>query len=180
MGVKNSVYIATSIDGYIADKEGKIDWLHSVPNPENSDMGFGAFTATIDALVMGRNTFETVCGFDIPWPYEKPVFVLSNRLKTIPDDLKEKVFLVNGTLTEVLSKIHALGYKRLYIDGGTTIQSFLREDLVDELILSTIPVVLGGGVPLFGELAVAQSFELKKSDVLIGQVVQSHFVRKKE
>ena len=77
-GMTNIVYIATSLDGYIADKDGGLDWLNSIPNPENVDLGFANFMERIDALVMGRATFETVCGFDVEWPYPKPVFVLSN------------------------------------------------------------------------------------------------------
>ncbi|SHJ20520.1 dihydrofolate reductase family protein [Aquimarina spongiae] len=76
----NKVFIATSLDGYIADKDGGIDWLHAIPNPDNIDMRYNEFTSQIDALVMGRTTFETVCGFDIDWPYSKKVFVLSNSL----------------------------------------------------------------------------------------------------
>lgn len=75
MNKKNSVFIATSLDGFIADKNGGIDWLHSLPNPDNDDMGYGAFMTQIDALIMSRKTFETVCGFDMDWPYTKPVFV---------------------------------------------------------------------------------------------------------
>ena len=74
----NIVYIATSLDGYIADKSGKLDWLHSIPNPDNLDFGFADFMNRIDAIVMGRNTFETVCGFEGMWPYSKRVFVLKN------------------------------------------------------------------------------------------------------
>lgn len=177
---RNSVYIATSIDGYIADANGSIDWLHSVPNPDNSDMGYGAFTSEIDAIVMGRNTFDTVHGFDMDWPYEKPVFVLSNTMTLIPESLKGKVFLVKGGLKAVLSEIHALGFERLYVDGGATIQNFLKEDLIDDLYLTTIPILLGGGIPLFAKLTAVQAFELKNSKVLIKQLVQSHFVRNRK
>ncbi|MCT4663947.1 MAG: dihydrofolate reductase family protein [Flavobacteriales bacterium] len=100
----NSVFIATSLDGYIADKNGKIDWLNSVPNPNHDDMGYVEFTNRIDALIMGRTTFETVIGFDVPWPYNKPVFVLSNKLKEIPKSHKDKAFLIHGTLSEVLEQ----------------------------------------------------------------------------
>ena len=124
----NRVFIATSIDGYIADKNGEIDWLQTIPNPENIDMGYSRFTEQIDALVMGRRTFETVCGFDIDWPYQKPVFVLSNTLEEIPEKLKDKAQLVKGTLIDVLDEVNQSGYYRLYIDGGATIQSFLKED----------------------------------------------------
>ena len=88
---KNYVFIACSLDGYIADKDGGIDFLHSVPNPDNLDMGYNAFNERIDAIVMGRNTFEVVLGFDIPWPYSKPVYVVSSSLKTLTDDLNGKV-----------------------------------------------------------------------------------------
>ena len=106
----NRLFIATSIDGYIADKNGEIDWLQTIPNPENIDMGYSRFTEQIDALVMGRRTFETVCGFDIDWPYQKPVFVLSNTLEEIPEKLKDKAQLVKGTLIDVLDEVNRSGY----------------------------------------------------------------------
>ena len=94
--LKNKVFIATSIDGFIADKKGGIDWLTSIPNPENNDMGYGEFISGINAIVMGRNTFQTVCGFDIDWPYTKPVFVLSNTMESIPKDYRGKAELMKG------------------------------------------------------------------------------------
>ena len=96
MNKKNSVFIATSLDGYIADKNGGIYWLHSTPNPDNDDLGYGTFMTQIDALVIGRTTFETVCGFDMDWPYTKPVFVLSNSMTSIPKEYKEKAVLVKS------------------------------------------------------------------------------------
>lgn len=176
----NCVFIATSLDGYIADKNGGIDWLHAIPNPDQIDMGYGAFMAQIDALVMGRTTFETVCSFPIDWPYEKPVFVLSRTLTEIPAEYKDKVFLVKGTLTEILAHIHKEGFHNLYIDGGATIQSFLQEDLIDEMIITTIPVLLGGGAPLFGNLPQALDFECTASTIYLGKVVQNCFRRLRE
>ncbi len=102
MEKKNSVYIATSLDGFIADKNGGIEWLDSIPIPENEDMGYYKFTEDIDALVMGRTTFETVLGFDVDWPYKKPVFVLSNSLNEIPESHKDKAYLVKGTMSQIL------------------------------------------------------------------------------
>jgi len=179
MNKKNSVFIATSIDGYIADKNGGIDWLHSIPNPENDDMGYVEFFNDIDALVMGRTTFETVCGFDVDWPYAKPVFVLSNKLNEIPESHKGKAFLVKGTLMEILDQIYEKGHNKLYIDGGTTIQNFLKEDLIDEMVLTTIPVLLGGGSPLFSELPKELKFELIKVKTYLNQVTQKHYKRKR-
>ncbi|WP_394751028.1 dihydrofolate reductase family protein [Spongiimicrobium salis] len=179
MDKKNSVFIATSLDGYIADKNGGIDWLYSIPNPDNDDMGYLKFNDTIDALVMGRTTFETVCGFDVAWPYDKPVFVLSNTLKEIPESQQGKAFLIQGTLTEIVQQIHKKGFKRLYIDGGATIRSFLEADLIDEMILTTIPVVLGGGFPLFKELPNPLQFELIETQIFLNQITQHHYKRKK-
>jgi dihydrofolate reductase len=179
MNKNNSVFIATSLDGYIADKNGGIDWLHSIPNPDNDDMGYVAFTNEIDALVMGRTTFETVLGFDVDWPYNKPVFVLSNKLKEIPESHKEKAFLVIGKLTEILDQIHEKGFYRLYVDGGATIRSFLKEDLIDEMVLTTIPILLGGGSSLFLELPNELKFELIGTKTYLNQITQNHYKRKK-
>ncbi len=179
MNKKNSVFIATSIDGYIADKNGGIDWLHSIPNPKNDDMGYVEFTNDIDALVMGRTTFETVCGFDIDWPYDKPVFVLSNKLKEIPESHRGKAFLVKGTLTEILDQIYEKGLNKLYIDGGTTIRNFLKKDLIDEIVITKIPVLLGGGSSLFAELPNELKFELIGTKTYLNQITQNHYKRKK-
>jgi len=176
---KNSVFIATSIDGYISDKNNGIEWLHSIPNPNNDDMGYIEFTNNIDALIMGRTTFEIVCGFDVDWPYDKPVFVLSRTLSEIPESYKGKAFLLRGTLTEILDQIHTKGYNRLYIDGGTTIRNFLKEDLIDEMFLTTIPVLLGGGTSLFSELPNELKFELIETTTYLNQITQNHYKRNK-
>lgn len=176
----NIVFIAKSLDGYIAGPKGELDWLEAVPNPEHQDMGFSDFMARVDALVMGRNTFETVCSFDCDWPYTKPVFVLSSTLNEIPKDYSDKAVLVCGDLSEVISQIHGKGFKHLYIDGGATIQSFLKADLIDELIISTIPVLLGGGTPLFGELPQMMEFEHVRSEVFLNAITQDTYRRKRK
>lgn len=179
MKKSNKVFIATSIDGFIADKKGNIDWLHEIPNPDNIDMGYHEFTSTVDAIVMGRTTYETVLGFGIDWPYQKPVFVLSNTLSDVPENLKEKVFLVKGTLKEILEQIHKKGCYALYIDGGKVIQSFLKEDLIDEMIITKIPVLLGEGISLFSSLPNRLHFECVKTTIYLNKVVQNHFKRVK-
>ena len=179
MSKKNSVFIATSLDGYIADKNGGLDWLYSIPNPKNEDMGYVKFIRNIDALVMGRKTFETVCGFDIDWPYSKPVFVISNTLSEIPKSHKDKAFLVKGTLTEILYQINNKGFNNLYIDGGTTIQNFLKEALIDEMTLTTIPILLGGGSSLFSEMPNEMKFELIETKTYLDQVTQGYYRRKR-
>jgi len=178
--MSNSVYIATSLDGYIADKNGGLDWLHAIPNPDGDDMGYSEHFDRIDAMIMGRNTMETVLSFGIDWPYNKPVFVLSNTVTSVPDGYEDKIFLVRGELTSVLQEINQKGFHDLYIDGGLTVQNFLKKDLIDELIISTLPILLGGGSSLFGDLAEPLNFKLVKSQSFLGAIVQSHYVRDKQ
>ena len=177
---KNIVFIARSLDGYIAGKNGELDWLHSLPNPENNDMGYNDLMEEIDAIVMGRTTFETVCGFGGEWPYSKHVFVLSNTLKEIPEGLNEKVSLTKGSPQGILNEIYKKGYFTLYIDGGRTIQNFLKEDLIDELRITTIPILLGGGFSLFGDLPKPMEVEHMESKVFLNQIVQDCYRRKRE
>lgn len=173
--MSNKVYIASSLDGYIADKNGGVDWLPS-PNGKD-DFGYGKFMDSIDALVMGRNTFQTVLSFDGEWFYTKKVFVISNTLKTIPENLKDKVELIQGTPKELVSKLNDKGYNNLYIDGSKTIQGFLKDDLIDELTITTVPVLLGGGVSLFGSLETQINFKHKETKVLDG-MVQSFYTKR--
>jgi len=178
MKKRNLVFIAQSLDGYIADKNGGLEWLESVPNPNGLDMGYSAFTSKVNAIVMGRTTFETICNFGIDWPYTKPVFVLSKSLKYLDEKFKNKVEIVNGPLSTVLEAINKKGYNKLYIDGGQVIQSFLKEDLIDEMIVTTIPILLGGGHSLFGDLDQQMAFDLLKSEVILDAIVQSSYRRK--
>jgi len=173
----NIVYIATSLDGYIADKNNEVGWLHSIPNSENSDMGFNIHMNRIDALVIGRNTLDLVLSMNCDWPYNKPVFVLSNSMTTPPHGYEGKVFLIKGDLKKIVKSLNQKGFNNLYIDGGITIQSFLKEDLIDEMVITTIPILLGDGIPLFGELKEPLNFTCCKSEQLINTVSQSHFIR---
>lgn len=174
----NKVYIATSVDGFIADRDNRLDWLDMIPNPDQSDLGFNDFINGIDAIVMGRNTFDAVMSFGIDWPYIKPVFVWSRSLKGVPSGLEDKVHLIQGTPSQIDEELHRKGYKNLYIDGGLTIQSFLRDDLIDELTLTKLPVLLGGGVPLFDTLPKAFELKLESVNVLLEQLVSIRYVRK--
>ena len=179
MEKKNIVFIGRSLDGFIAGKNGELDWLEMIPNPDNIEMGFASLMEEIDAVVMGRTTFEMVCSFGGDWPYNKHVFVLSNSMKSIPENLNGKVTLLQGSPQEVLSEIHQKEYFKLYIDGGRTVQDFLKEDVIDELKITTIPILLGGGFPLFGELPNPLEFEHIESKVFLNQIVQDWYKRKR-
>jgi dihydrofolate reductase len=173
----NIVFIATSLDGYIADKQGKLDWLHSVPNPNNIDTGFFALMKRIDGLLMGRNTLEAVLSFDCDWPYTKPVFVLSNTMTKVPHGYEGKVSLVKGELKDIIAELNAKGFNDLYIDGGVTIQNCLKDDLIDEMVITRYPILLGGGAPLFGELKQPLNFKVTKNEVVLDTLIQTTYVR---
>jgi len=173
----NIIYIATSLDGYIARKDGNIDWLMELPNPDKSDYGFSDFMKRIDGLIMGRNTFNLVLKFG-QWPYTKPVFVLSKTMKEIPDEMKSKAEPVRGNLNTIVERLNKKGFENLYIDGGKTIQSFLKQDLIDEIIITRIPIILGSGIPLFGEMDLELRFEHVQTEVLNNALVKSRYLRK--
>jgi dihydrofolate reductase len=172
----NYIYIATSLDGFIATIDGGIDWLNEIPNPEQSDYGWAEFMSGIDAIVMGRNTFEKVLTFG-SWPYDKPVFVLSGSLPKIQKAVVGKAEIVNGDLHELIKGWNERGYNNIYIDGGRTIQSFLKEDLVDEMIITKIPILLGDGIPLFGKLPQSMKFIHNKTEIYNNSLVMSHYTR---
>lgn len=173
--MSNIVYIATSLDGYIATKEGGLDWLHAIPNPTASDFGFADFMQGIDALVMGRNTYEMVLSFGGDWPYSKKVFVLSNSLKNVDYSVKDKAEVINGELSDIVKKLNNMGFNNLYIDGGQTIQGFLKEDLIDELIITKVPIILGDGIPLFNIQEQPLKLEHCSTEVLDAGLVKSHY-----
>jgi dihydrofolate reductase len=148
-----SVFIATSLDGFIAREDGGIDWLPSDESFDGEDHGYQEFIDSVDALVMGRNTYELVQSFGIDWPYgEKPVFVLTTRPLEIPENIADSVSVLSGSPAEIVQRLEEQGYQHLYVDGGATIQGFLREGLIQTLIITRIPVLLGGGIPLFGAI----------------------------
>lgn len=148
-----SVFIATSLDGYIARADGSLDWLE-VQNarvPSGEDCGYGDFMADIDVLLMGRETFDKVSSF-AEWPYDgKRVIVLSHR--PLSGQYVKLVEHRAGEPKEILAGLAEEGAQHVYLDGGRTIQAFLGAGLVDDLVITSVPVLLGRGRRLFGELA---------------------------
>ena len=162
MNVKCSVYIAASVDGFIAKSDGDIEWLHRPEYSGTSINGltYDEFISTVDVLIMGRNTFEKVKTFDV-WPYEGTlVTVLTNKKFEIPPALKGKIRIEAGQPKKILSKLQKEGSRHFYIDGGITIQRFLQEKLVNELTITRIPLILGNGIPLFNYLREEQPLKL--------------------
>ncbi|HEX9923527.1 MAG TPA: dihydrofolate reductase family protein [Anaerolineae bacterium] len=151
--MKASVYIATSLDGFIARANGAIDWLPGGEDEQTGeDYGYQKFIDSVDYLVMGRNTYELALSFD-PWPYTgTPVVGLSSRPLEIPAHLTGAVEGMSGSPGEVVSRLAERGAKHLYVDGGKTVQGFLAAGLIQQLIITRIPVLIGDGIPLFGPL----------------------------
>jgi dihydrofolate reductase len=171
--VKASTFIGVSLDGFIARPDGALDWLD---HAGNTDHGYDAFMATVDALVMGRHTYETVLGFGT-WPFgAKPVYVLSSSpLKPAPSGAT--VHHLSGEPQMVVTELEARGVQHAYIDGGATIQRFLRAGLLHRLIVSRLPVLIGQGIPLFGPLDGDVLLRHVRTETFSSGLVQSEYVR---
>jgi len=160
------VFLATSVDGYIARADGSLDWLDSVQGP---DYGFAAFYASIDTLVMGRATYETALGFG-EWPYAgKRVVVLTHRALAPRSD----VAFASGAPAEILARLGEA--RRVYVDGGDVIRQFLAAGLIDDLTLSIVPMVLGGGIRLFAGGEGEQALVLDSSQAWPTGLVQLRY-----
>lgn len=144
-----SVFVGVSVDGFIARLNHDLDWL---PEGGGEPHGYDAFLASVDALVIGRRTFEKVLTFT-PWPYgSKRVVVLSHRPLDLSQVVGGKVEQGAGTPSDIVDRLARSGARNLYVDGGATIQGFLQAGLVERLIITRVPVLIGEGIPLFGPL----------------------------
>ena len=160
--MKASVFVGTSLDGFIARANGALDFL---PPGGGEPHGYDEFMATVDAMVIGSKTFETVLAFDT-WPYgEKPVFVLSTH-ELAPSPPGAVVEHMSGDPAEIVSQLAARGIQHIYVDGGITIQRFLQAGLIQRLIITRVPVLIGAGIPLFGAL---------DRDIALSHVATRHF-----
>jgi dihydrofolate reductase len=144
--MKASVFVGASVDGFIARLDGGLDWL---PDGGGEPHGYSEFMASVDALVIGRNTYETVLAFP-EWPYGgKPVFVLSSRALA-PAPPEARVERMSGDPAAIVADLTARGVRHAYVDGGITVQRFLAAGLIQRLIITRVPVLIGTGIPLFG------------------------------
>ena len=176
--MKTTVYIGTSLDGFIARKDGDIDWLTRFANDE-AIHAYEEFMSGIDAIVIGRGTFEKVLTFS-SWPYEKKAFVLSTSIKQAPDILRGKITVLSMKPKELLNYLSSNGFSSIYVDGGKVIQDFLKEDLIDKLIISKVPVLIGSGIPLFDYLDADLQFKHIQTQVSSNGLVRSYYERQRE
>ena len=180
--LKCSAYIATSADGYIATHDGGVEWLESAGNTESGDRepagdcGFAAYLASVDCMIMGRKCMEMIASFELTpeqWPYgDIPVFVLSSTVKFPPVSLKNRVKMYSGDLAAVTEKLASDGYNHAYIDGGATITSFIHLGLLDEICVTQIPILLGGGLPLFESIDRQIKLENAEATVFSNDFIQ--------
>lgn len=178
MPLTTSVFIAASLDGFIAREDGDIDWLaagdRGTGDP-SEDYGYAAFFSTVDVMVMGRGTYEKVLTFD-GWPYGKtPVSVLSSRPLEIPGHVADTVHATTASPREIVDELAAQGHRHAYIDGGRTIQGFLAAGLLDRLIITRIPILLGSGRPLFGAVPADIRLRHVRTDAFSSGLVQSEY-----
>jgi dihydrofolate reductase len=165
-----SVFIATSLDGYIARRDGAIDWLGTVERT-GEDYGFGAFLGAVDTIVFGRRTYETALGFPT-WPYAgKRCVVLTHAAR--PPRHGERFHA--GDPAPLLERLAAEGSSRVYVDGGVVVSDFLAAHLVDDLTISIIPILLGDGVRLFGPCGIEQPLSLVRAEAFPSGLVQVEY-----
>ena len=169
-----SVYIATSLDGFIARANGDLDWLPSPEGPAGEDYGYAAFMKTVDVIVMGRGTYEKVMTFG-NWPYETPVVVLSSRNLALPAHVAASIETMSGPPAEIVARLESRGLQHAYVDGGATIQRFLEAGLIRRLIITRVPVLIGSGIPLFGPLTRDSQLRHVETRVFANGLVQSEY-----
>ena len=170
--MKCSVYIATSVDGYIAMPDGGVDWLHTMGNLEadlgSEDMGWQSFIESVDCMIMGRKSMEAIANMNLTpeqWPYgDMKIVVLSRTVTIPPTSFHGETEMYSGDIRQLIKDLDARGYKHAYIDGGETITSFIELGLINEMTITQVPVLLGDGIALFGK--VNRQVKLEKPVVL--------------
>lgn len=168
------MYIASSVDGFIAGPDDDLSWLPPIPTEPGQDFGYGAFMAEVGALLMGRRTFDVVLGFGGEWPYgERPVLVTTHRpLPSAPASVQA----VSGSIDELIAKALAAADGRdVYIDGGALIRQALDAELIDELIVTVIPMILGAGLPLFAGAQQRHALELVEHTAYEGGLISLRY-----
>lgn len=167
--------MATSLDGFVAREDHKLDWLMK-QDTQGEDHGYDAFIESVDGIIMGSGSFRTVIGFE-EWPYTIPVVVMSQTLtsRDVPARLQGKVKLSALEPQELLARLESEGWERAYIDGGKIVQTFLRLGLIEDLVLTTAPILIGKGKRLFGPGDRDIDLGLVSSKSFASGLVQSHY-----
>lgn len=171
------LYVATSLDGYIARENGGVDWLDSIPYPENSDLGYGDFYAGIDITLMGNNTYKEVLNFDVPFPYPEKTNYVFTRNK---DSSKAPyVEFIDEDVCAFVEKIKKEPGKNIWLVGGGQLNStLLNANLIDQMIVTMFPIILGAGIPMFAEGSKETHFQLSDNQLFSNGLAQMTFDKK--
>ncbi|MFT4561756.1 MAG: dihydrofolate reductase [Gammaproteobacteria bacterium] len=172
------VFMATSLDGFVARRDHSLDWLMKYDTP-GEDHGSDAFISRIDGLVMGRGSFQNVLSFS-RWPYDKPVMVMSKSLTVddVPEDLRDKVRITKLEPKALMDSLACEGWKHAYVDGGQVVQSCIKAGLIEHITITIIPILLGDGIHLFDEVDADIDLELLESTLFPSGFVQNQYLIK--
>ena len=176
--MKFSVYMANSLDGFIAREDGNVDWLNNYNEEDKTDYGFDDFISTVDIIVMGRKTFELVAAFDGWFYQDAQIVVLSNSLSEVPEHLEDKVTIYNGEIEDLVEKFDEDFH--IYVDGGSVVTQFLEKDLITDITLTTVPILLGKGIKLFSQISHEIELDLMSSESYTSGLIMSRYVVKKD
>lgn len=173
--ITGHVMMAITLDGFVARKDHSIDWLMK-QNTNGEDYGYDDFEGGIDVIVMGSGSLRTVLGFG-EWPYKKPVVVLTDSMTAadIPAHVQGKVELSNLLPSEIMALLESRGCKRVYVDGGAVVQSFLRDGLVQDMRITLVPILIGGGIRLFGDIAADIDLKLRRAEPHPSGLLTTHY-----
>lgn len=163
------------MDGFIAKKDGSVDWLHAEKfQLEKEDFGYERFMESIDCIVMGRITFETVLQFE-PYPFETVPVIVVSKNPNYQIESKHQISVFTRPLRELVPFLETKGYQNVYVDGGKLIQSFLKESMLDAITITQIPILLGNGIPLFGVTDRMIELKHKKTQTFPNGFVQNEY-----
>ncbi len=169
------LYVATSLDGKIAKPDGDVKWLESLPNPEQDDYGYADFYKSIDTTVMGHNTYKEILGFDIPFPYQDKKNFVITRNKDLKDT--EHVSFVSDDPVGFMKELKAASGGPIWLVGGAQLNTlFFNEGLIDELMVFTMPIVIGDGIPLFSPHPIERLLKVKAQKTYTSGVVMTSYL----
>ncbi|WCL80954.1 dihydrofolate reductase family protein [Saprospira sp. CCB-QB6] len=175
--MKIKLYIAQSLDGYIAGPNGELDWLEEVPNPKQEDFGYTAFYESVDLLLFGRKTYEAILSFGIDWPYvgkQSFIFSRSEQLECPTPDSWQLQDIDSVTI----ASLKQLSQKGIWlVGGGSLIQGFLAASAIDEMIISVVPCLLGEGIPLFPSSCSPSNWQLLETQRFANGIVNLHYLK---
>ena len=174
------LFIATSLDGYIARENGSLDWLVNIPNPSQTDHGYNEMIESTDVIVMGRKTYDGVLGFGIEWPYEKcKTFVLSGKPDFVPSTAN--TFVLNNIESGTIDFLRTQSSKNIWLaGGGSLVTQFLNLGAIDEMTISIVPIILGKGIRLFPATPIETQFKTVKTELFDTGIVNLVYSKNKQ